>query len=261
MNRIVGFVVSAFAVVILAIYGLYSNEQQSEVKEPVVLYCAASNRAVIEACCRDYEQKTGYRVQVQYGASQTLLSSIEVSGSGDLFLPADDSYLTLASERSFVTRQWAIASMRAVLAVRKRNPKRIESFDDLLRSDVSLVQASPESAAIGKTVRDALSLSGDWDRLAAATIAFRTSVTDVANDLVIGAADVGIVYDVVLPSYPDLEVVELPELSKVISQVSIGLLSHSRNNEAAIRFVEYLTDEQGGLTHYSAYGFDVANAK
>ena len=64
-----------------------------------MLFCAASNRAVMEAIRADYEREFGRSIQIQYGASQTLLSSMEVSGSGDLYLPADDSFLEIAREK------------------------------------------------------------------------------------------------------------------------------------------------------------------
>jgi molybdate transport system substrate-binding protein len=261
MNRIAVVVIAAFMVIFLALFALRSNDRDSETQQSVVLYCAASNRAVIEACCREYQKSTGRSVQVQYGASQTLLSSIEVSGVGDLFLPADDSYLDIARERSLVTQQRAIATMRAVVAVQKGNPKSIASLEDLMRSDVRLIQANPDAAAIGKVVRDSFTRTGKWDALAKATVAFRTSVTDVANDLVINAADAGIVYDVVLHSYPDLQAVSLPELDEVTSRVSISLLACSQRPEAATHFMNYLTDKDGGLMLYAEYGFDTANAK
>ncbi|MFM7918605.1 MAG: substrate-binding domain-containing protein, partial [Planctomycetaceae bacterium] len=62
------------------------------------LFCAASNRAVLEPIRERYERETGHRVQIQYGASQTLLSQLRVAGVADLFLPADDSFLKIARE-------------------------------------------------------------------------------------------------------------------------------------------------------------------
>ena len=46
---------------------------------PTMLYCAASNRAVMEAIKSDYQKETGRTLEIQYGPSQTLLGSIEVS--------------------------------------------------------------------------------------------------------------------------------------------------------------------------------------
>ncbi len=48
----------------------------------VMLFCAASNRAVMEQIVADYAKEFGRQVEIQYGASQTLLSQLEVSQAG-----------------------------------------------------------------------------------------------------------------------------------------------------------------------------------
>ncbi len=225
--------------------------------EPLVLFCAASNRAVIETIRKQYETEFKRSVQIQYGPSQTLLSSMEVSGTGDLFLPADDSFIDIGIQKGLLSEVLPLASMRGVVAVRKGNPKSVHSFSDLLRSDVRLVQSSPDSSAIGKRTRVSLQEMDLWDRLNTATTAFRTTVTDVANDLVVGAADAGIVYDAVLTSYSGLESIELPEFNGIVSQVSIAIISGSKRPQAALHFARYAAARDRGLTHYANQGFSV----
>src|SRR5690606_19001228 len=158
---------------------------------PLLLYCAVANREVIEAIRTDYQREFGREVEIQYGPSQTLLSSIEVSGTGDLYLPADESFLEMGKAKELIEETIEVAKMRAVLVVRRDEAGRFGSFDDLLSADVRLVQASPDASAIGKMTRQALQQSGHWDRLDAATDAYRTTVSEVANDVLVGAADVG----------------------------------------------------------------------
>lgn len=71
----------------------------------VLFYCAASNRAVMEEIRTEYEKETGRRVEIQYGPSQTLLSQIEVSKHGDLYLPADTSYLDIGREKGLISER------------------------------------------------------------------------------------------------------------------------------------------------------------
>ena len=166
----------------------------------VMLFCAASNRAVMEKILADYAKEYGRQVEVQYGASQTLLSQLEVSHVGDLYLPADQSYLAMGKEKGLIAEVLPIARMQGVVAIKKGNPKSIRTFEDLLRDDVRLVQADPDAAAIGKVTREALTETGLWEALRQATTAFRTTVNEVANDVLVGAADAGIVYDAVKSS-------------------------------------------------------------
>ena len=227
--------------------------------EPLVLFCAASNRAVMESIKTQYEREFHRSIPIQYGASQTRLASIEVSGTGDLFLPADDSFIDMGSQKGLLSEVLPLATMRGVVAVKRGNPKGVRAFPDLLRADIRLVQASPEASAIGKRTREALIENKHWDRLASATLAFQTTVTDVANDLVVESADAGIIYDAILKSYPKLESIELPELSGIVSQVSLAVISGSKQPQAALHFARYVAARDRGLKHYADHGFRVAN--
>jgi molybdate transport system substrate-binding protein len=221
----------------------------------VTLFCAASNRAVMEAIRQEYEAETGRAVSIQYGASQTLLSQFEISGTGDLYLPADDSFLKLAADKGLTEEVLAVATMRAGLAVKKGNPLNISSLADLLEPGTKLVQANPEAAAVAKLTKEFLTESGKWNAIDKATTAYRATVTEVANDLVVGAADVGIVYDAVLHTYPDLEFVELPEFKNAASRIAIAVLSSSKQPSQALHFARYVSAADRGLKQYAAHGF------
>ena len=133
-----------------------SGSDDPDAVKTVMLFCAASNRSVMEEIREDYQKEYGVDVEIQYGPSQTLLSSLEVSDAGDLYLPADDSYLEMGREKGLIAEVLPIARMQGVIAVPRGNPKSIKSFKDLLRDDVRVVQASPDAAAIGKITRTVL---------------------------------------------------------------------------------------------------------
>jgi len=221
-----------------------------------MIYCAASNRGVMEAVRADYEKEFGIPVQVQYGASQTLLASLEVSKSGDLYLPADDSFLTAARERNLIVDDFALADMKAVVAVPKGNPKQIAKLDDLLRDEIRVAQGSPEATAIGKLTKAALSAIGRWETLAQHTTVINTTVNEVANDVKIGAVDAGIVYGPVLHDYETLEGISIPELASIQSRVAVALLKSSTRPRAAVHFARYLSARDKGLVRYREFGFE-----
>lgn len=224
-------------------------------KQPLVVFCAASNQPVFEAIRRDYEQAYGTPLQVQYGPSQTLLAGLQISGAGDLYLPADDSYIKLARERDLAAEEFPLAKMHAVVAVAKGNPKKIATWDDLLRADVRFAQASPDSAAIGKLTRNVLSASGKWDALHDHTSVYKTTVNEAANDVKVGAVDAAIVFDAVLHDYDTLEAVALPELKAVEAKIAATVLRTSRQPQQALHFARYLSAQDKGLKRYSEYGF------
>jgi molybdate transport system substrate-binding protein len=225
------------------------------VRGPVTVFVAASNRAVFEAIRKEYEAAYHVPIEVQYGPSQTLLSAMEVSGTADLYLPADDSYLDISAAKGLTKEKLPLATMHVVALIAKGNPKKIQSLADLERDDVKLVQADPDAAAIGKQTREALIAAGRWEALKARTTAFKTTVNEVGNDVKIGSADAGIVYDAVAVSYPELEVIRIPELASIQSDVAVAVTASTKNPRQALHFARYLGAADKGLLRYKEFGF------
>lgn len=250
--------VVAFAASLAALAGivlLLATGKSEPSSGPLVVYCAVAVRPPVEAAAKAYGKETGVEVRLQLGASQTLLANAQVGGEGDLYIPADDSYNAIAREKGLVEETVPLASMTAVLAVRKGNPKGVKSIDDLLREDVRVVQANPDAAAVGKLVRNALAKAGKWEKLKERTLVFKPTINDVANDLKLGSADAGFVWDATVSQYPDLERVDAPLLSGVKASVSAGVLRTSRQPAAALRFARYLGAPGKGLEEFRKGGY------
>lgn len=228
---------------------------QRPVESPLIVYCAASNRSVFEVVRKDYEKEYGVPLQVQYGASESLMASADVSKSGDLYLPADDSFLASARNRNLIDDELPVADMRAVVAVRKGNPLGIAKLADLLRDDVRVAQGNVESTAIGKRTHQLLAETNQWEPLKQKTTVFKTTVNEVANDVKIGAVDAGIVYDAVLHDYDTLEGIEIPELAALESRIAVGVLKSCRRPKEALHFARYLSSRDKGQLRYREYGF------
>lgn len=226
--------------------------------EPLLLYCAAGLKPVVESVIREYEAASGHRVQVQYGGSGTLLSNLKVARVGDLFLAADDSYLGIARSNRLVVEVIPLARMKPVIAVAKGNPKKILNLGDLMRPDVHLVLPNPDAAAIGKAVRGALMKEGRWEGLAARALAFKPTVNDLANDLKLGSADATFLWDATVRQYPELEALEEETFGGVASEVGVGILESSKQPREALRFARYLGAPDRGGKSFVGQGFLLA---
>ncbi len=237
VNRWIPFAASMALLGGLLWFALKEGAPAATSQDPLLVYCAAGIRVPVEAAARSYEKSHGVRVELQYGGSQTLLANIEISRKGDLYIPADETYLPIARRKGLAAESLPVARMKPVLAVRKGNPKGIRSTDDLLREDVKLVQANPEAAAVGKVVREELEKSGRWEALQKKTVAFKPTVNDVANDLKLGIADAGFVWDATVVQYPEIEAAQTIGRD---SRIPAAVLTTSAQPAAAFRFARYL---------------------
>jgi len=217
---------------------------------PIPVFCAAGLRQPIEAAAKAYDAP----VELQYGGSQTLLANAEVSRRGDLFIPADDSYLQAARTKGLAAEALPLARMAPVLAVAKGNPKGIREIADLLKPGVKLAQANPEAAAVGKLVRQALEKRGQWAPVKEKTLVFKPTVNDVANDLKLGTVDAGFVWDATVQQYPELE--RVPGVAfDVTANISAVVLTSSAAPTSALRFARFLAARDRGQVEFAKGGF------
>jgi molybdenum ABC transporter molybdate-binding protein len=225
-------------------------------KGELLVYCAAALRVPVEAAARRYEAEHGVRVQLQYGGSQTLLANIELSKKGDLYIPADDDYLTLARGKGLIDEQLLLAVMRPVLAVKKDGGPAVESLA-ALPPGIKLALANPDTAAVGRLTREALGRDA-YARLAAREPALKETVTEVALAVKLGAADAGIVWDATVAQMPELRAIAVPELKGQKATVSAGVLRTSENPTAALRFARYLAAADKGQNDFRDNGYETA---
>lgn len=222
---------------------------------PLIVYCAAALKPAMQATAEEYERETGTRIDFRFGNSEQILTQASLGDEGDLFLPADESYVRYAQKSGVATESYPLARMRAVVLVRTGNPLAIAIFSDLLHEGVKLGQANPEGAAIGKVTRDHLKKSGQWDALEANTLVYHATVTDAANAVLLGSCDAAIVWDAVTANYPTLAVVKLPELEGAVGKVEVALLKSSTDPEAAKRFAQFIRAPNRGQKAFRAAGF------
>jgi molybdate transport system substrate-binding protein len=238
---------------------MWRREQQARpdsAPRPLAVYCAAATRVPMEAVAREYEADTGRRMELRFGASEEILTQVEMTNTSepaDLFLPADDSYVRLARERGLVSEQTPIATMRAVLLTAKGNPKGVAVWSDLLRAGVKVAVPNPAAAA-GKLTRDHLTATGKWAAREPHVVDTGT-VTAAANAAKVGSVDAAVVWDAVAHGYAGQHVLELPELAPVTARVDVAVLKQSPDPAAARQFVQYLVAPEGGLKHFRAAGF------
>jgi molybdenum ABC transporter molybdate-binding protein len=247
-----GLVLAGLAVALFA-PGLFTAQSALP---PLVVHCAAGLRGPMEGIAKEYERERGQRVEVQYKGSQDILSSIKTTRIGDVFLPADESYIDDARKDNLIAPEVIpLARMTAVVAVAAGNPKHIESWSDLFRADVGLAQAEPKIAAIGRLTRDHMIKTGQWENIDKKTKVYKETVNHVANAVALGSVDAGIVWDVVAWPDPKLAMVALPGLDAIKARVQVAVLTTSKQPTAALQFARYVAGRDKGLKRFRDCGF------
>jgi len=220
----------------------------------LVMFCAAGLKEPVTRIASAYEKDTGVKVQLQFGGSGALLSSMQIA-PGDVFLAADASYMDEARTKGLIGETWPVALMKAGFGVKRGNPKEIKSLADLKKEGVRVGIGNPEAASIGKFTREILNKHGAWEGLVP-TVSFPT-VNELANVIKLGTVDVVIIWDAVAAQYPEVEFVSLPEFDAEKKLVTVAVTSGAKNPDAARKFCQYLTAPDKGDLIFREEGYDV----
>ncbi|TWT84081.1 putative binding protein precursor [Planctomycetes bacterium CA13] len=259
MNKgIIAFV--GIALLLVASLYLLSTKDQSTgaAQADLVLYCAAGVKPAVVPLAQQFEREYGQKVQLMYGGSGTLLSNIQVAPQGDLYIAADQSYIEMAAQKELIAETLPLAWLRPVIVVAKGNPKNIRSLEDLKRSDVRIALGNPGTASIGRQTQKLLESAGVWGQVKKQVEqngVFKPTVSEVANDVKLGAVAAGIVWDATVAQYPELEAVKVELFEEARQQISVAVLASSKQPTAALRFARYLNSRVGNAV-FAERGFE-----
>jgi len=226
-----------------------SRPRTVEAAEPLIVYCAADVLPPIERIAERFEEVSGVPVHLISQNSGALQGAIRNARKGDVYIPADVSFVEQIRDEGLARETIPFARMRLVLAVRSGNPKGISSLEDLFREGVTCGVAV-EQAAIGTTTRRVLSETpGLWERLTDAPRGRVRETTErvVARNVRDGVTDAGFMWDAVARR-ESLEIVPIPQLDAPAGGATIaaGVLSMSRRPADALRFAHYLAAADKG---------------
>lgn len=238
-----------------AVFLSFSSDEE---KPTITLYCAAGVEKPIAEAIRAYEEKYDCKIEVSYEGSGTLLSKLRVAKKGDLYLAADTSYIDIARERGLLSKTIPLAVQRPVIAVKKGNPKKIKSLDDLLRDDVRVALGNPKAASIGKVTQDVLTKTGHWKKFESKAVAAKLTVNDLITGVDIGSVDAAIVWEANVKQLSDkLELIRVDALDAAKQQVVIGVLKWTENSANALQFARFLQAPEKGQKFFKEYGYEV----
>ena len=212
----------------------------SQPPEEIEILCGNSFRDPMEELARQYEKQTGRHVEMSFGGSEQLLPQVELKAVGDVFV-THDPFMDKTKKTNALLRAVQVGFQAPVLVVRKGNPKKVESFEDLARPGLRVVLPDPEDSTCGqmvfklleeKQMKDAV-LKNVGNRLV-------RHHASVANQLKLEVCDAGIMWNGVAHTFRDsLQVVKTPyEYDKETRVYVIGL-NYTEQPEALEQFMEF----------------------
>jgi molybdate transport system substrate-binding protein len=171
----------------------------AQAAEPPIVAAAASLRYALDEIAARFEQETGQRVRLAYGATGSLVHQIEAGAPFELLLAADDaSVRRLAAKGRTEGAPSVFAQGRIVLVAPKGSPVAVDGALEGLRAALAdgavkhFAIANPEVAPYGRAAREALQTAGLWSEITPRLV-LGENVGQAAQFATTGAAEAGII--------------------------------------------------------------------
>jgi molybdenum ABC transporter molybdate-binding protein len=231
------------------------NERDGPGSEDLLFHCAAGLRKPMSEIARHYEEEFGVKVHLQFGGSGALASQLELAG-GDLYLPADQSYIDSAREKGLMKEVIPVALLTAGLVVPKGNPRGLTTLSDLGKEGLKISLAE-RSASVGRFTWKVLEEEGLLARVNPNVVVTKPTVNAIVEDVATGAVDVSLAWDAVAKNFSEVEWLAVPEFLKRAKRASIGVLTSSKDAKRALHFARYVTARDRGRKVFQEMGFMV----
>jgi molybdate transport system substrate-binding protein len=119
--------------------------------DEITAFVGSASKPPMEEAAAAFEKETGIKVYLNFGGSGAMLSQIELSKSGDLYIPGSPDYIVKAEKKgvidTFTVKK--IAYLIPVIAVRHGNPENIQSLSSLARPGIEAGIGNPSAVCVG----------------------------------------------------------------------------------------------------------------
>ncbi len=212
----------------------------------LMVYSGAGVRKPMDEIGTLFEQKYGVAVNYNYAGSNMLLSQMELTQEGDVYMPGATMYIDKAKEKGFVDYEQNVSYHIPVIAVPEGNPANITCLEDLAKPGVKVVLGDPKSCAIGKLGNKILEKSGIYDAADVNVIARSATVNELVVYTCMGIADASIIWKAsLIETENESDIIEIPREQNSIKIIPLGTLTFSENKDNANKFVDFVASAEG----------------
>lgn len=229
-----------------------TNETTEE--QSLFIYCGAGLKKPMEKIAKLYEEENGVKIEYTYAGSAQLISQLELSGKGDLFIIGSETVYKKAIEKGLAGEYELVAHHTPVIGVQKGNPLGIEKLSDLANEGVKVILGDKEANAIGKSADQIIKNNGLEDILNN-VIATPSTINEIFTALNAKECDAAIITKDSAFGKENVEIIEIPEDQNIDQLIPIGTVTATEKEETAKDFMNFVISDKGKEI-FGEFGFE-----
>jgi molybdate transport system substrate-binding protein len=232
--------------------------EAEETPTSLTLFCGSASKPAMEKITARFEQRTGIEVNMIFGGSGTLLSQIELTEQGEIYLPGSPDYIIIAKRKKLLVEgsERIVTYLVPAIITPAGNPAGIHSLADLARPGTRVGLGNPETVCLGLYAVELLEANALLEGVMKNVVTFGGSCSKTANLAAMSKLDAILGWRVFHYWNPDrmTYVPIAPQKIPRISCIPISIPIYTRDLELSRTFVEFVLSP-AGLSVYEDLGY------
>lgn len=224
----------------------------------LLVYCGITMVHPIKEIAALLEAERGIATTISQGGSEDLYKSLSTSRLGDLYLPGSASYRDRHLDEGLLGEAVHVGYNQASLMVAKGNPRGLDAdLGNLVRPDLAVVIANPDTGSIGRETRRILKGAGLYESALDNSLFLATDSRNLNRALIDGTAELILNWRATAFFRENRGLIQVLDLDPAVAQpkkLVLNLLTFSEHPEAARAFMKLAASERGQAI-FRSWGF------
>jgi molybdate transport system substrate-binding protein len=215
----------------------------------IMAFCGAASKPAMEDAADVFEQRSGTKVDLNFGGSGTMLSQMKIARRGDVYIPGSPDYMLIAEKQDIVDPKTVriIAYLVPAINVQPGNPKNIRTLSDLARPGIKVGIGNPEAVCVGLYAVELLEKNRLLDEVQKNIVTHAPSCDATEALVAFRKVDAVIGWEVFSHWNPGkIETIFLrPEEVPRLAYIPAAVSTFAREKADAQRFIDFLASAEG----------------
>ncbi|BBO82203.1 ABC transporter substrate-binding protein [Desulfosarcina ovata subsp. sediminis] len=212
----------------------------------------------MEEIAAKFKQDKNVEVNMIFGGSGTLLSQIELSKKGEIYLPGSPDYIIIAERKKQIIENsdQIVAYLVPAIITPAGNPANVKGLEDLARPGIRVGIGNPETVCLGLYGIEILETNNFLEPVLKNVVTFGGSCSKTANLAALNKVDAILgwrVFHFWNPERMDFVAINPKQIPR-ISYIPISIPKYTKDINLSKAFIEY-TLSPIGRSIYKKYGY------
>jgi len=221
--------------------------------DALIIYSGAGLKKPMQEIGSAFTNDTGIPVAFNYQGSGALLTQMDITHKGDIFVPGGTLDYKTAQDKELVGEPQYLAYHVPMIAVQKGNPLNITSVEDFAKPGLKIGLGDIKATAIGSAGDKLFKKLGIAEDVEKNVVVRTATINELVSAMNAGTIDAALLTRDQIDE-KTMDAIPIKDVNEYVLIVPIGVTTFSKQTEKAQKFVDFASSDTG-KAFFKKFGF------